>query len=731
MHKINCSQLLKLIAYRWSQLRLWRDRWLAQGNWWWNLVVIILVCAFFTAVVGLILWGAYHAFFLSGFYNSPDYANNSFSPHNIFDAAYYLMFTNGGQNLYEGNHWVGIAITTLGIILIAALTSVITNLRERRAQRYLNGESTYLLKDHIVIFGANDYLYSIIKEKTNNNKSKIASVPRFLIVTTQDVASIRREVFSFLDQNVKRNQFVFKFGNRTSEEDVSKLSLEWAKEVYIIGDREESDDIESYRDANNMDCVVAIGKYLGNLASDKDTNILPCHVMFEYQTSFAAFQFSEIPAEAKEHIDFKPFNYYDLWARKVIVAGHAGNRKYQFLDRIPSSTEIRYISKDSEETVHLIILGMTKMGVAMALQAAHVCHYPNFRSDQDPGIGRKRTRITFIDSDVDIERNYFKGRFPCMMADTRTRYMDFMQDDYLKWREDKEANWIGDEKGWYDVEWEFIKGRIESNEVQVYLSESAADKRHIVSIAVCLPKSHQSIAAAMYMPNNVYTDCLQILAYQRRSGTIIDYLAKTPVHEGEVAKYRKIVPFGMVDEGYDSFLDDDYRAMMVSCVYDNSDKITEDKILNSIFWEELFVSYLSSWREKFVMEKMSSFYCANSIMIKLRGIGIYDERQCPLSFSQEDLEILERVEHNRWNIEKMLTGFRSLTQDEVDEMYKIDKTEWEKKRKAYKKWPERAHLDICSFEELKRRDAQAIIDLDKYFSIAIPYMLNKSEIEKE
>ena len=795
------SSLWETIVYYRDQFRLSRDRRLSEGGIW-PLLRVFFYCLLVTIIVGLsLLVFKYHAYCLLA--KAPEYANGDFKPDNVFDAAYYLLFTNGGQNLFSGgSHFWGAVITTLGVFLIAYLTSALTSRSERRVQRFIDGESWYKLRGHIVIFGASDYLYSIISEKTKADAKQL-----FLIVTTQDVASIRREVFSFLEKGVDRKNFVFMFGDRTSTEDLSKLSLERAKEVFVIGDSKESDDIESYRDSNNMDCTAEIGKYLSSLKEERkrsqivkitvggiERNILqfkddaafpplPCHVMFEYQTTFAAFQFCEIPPSIKENIDFRPFNYYDLWARKVMVLGQAGEFKYKFLDTLPQAdadAPPQYISEDSEQTVHLIILGMTKMGIAMALQAAHVCHFPNFRSDEKNVKNRKRTRITFIDSDVDIERDYFKGRFPSMMSETRTRFLDFSKQgkckqeeaktDYQEWSKNAEYNWAGDENGWYDIEWEFIKGRIESDPIQDYVKKSALDKNHIVTIAICLPKSHQSIASAMYLPESVYTNCLQILTFQRRSGTIVKHLAETAVQEGETARYKAIVPFGMMDLGYDSTLEDDQRAMMISYVYDSAYSIKEVKVdtdkrelytvgwgqtdptlsrldqpfrdyspdNKTVYWE--YPNYRAKWRTKFVYDKLSSSFNANTIAAKLRGIKL-SEKDCPTSFNEEQMKILERVEHNRWNIEKMLTGFRALTSEEAaqmkelkdmwnskdDEQARNSKKEWAAKRKEYKSWPTRAHLDICSVEELHKREREQIIALDRDQNSAIPHILEREK----
>lgn len=774
------------IPLRWlDSFRLHRDSLLSQGGIR-TVGIVFFFGLFVTFLVALGLFFYYGNYFFLNAISTPDYAQGSFKPKNIIDAAYYLLITNGGQNFFEGAHLWGAVITSVGIILIAFLTSTLTSLMERRAERYLCGESRYRMKNHIVVFGASDYLYSIIREKTRDkeNGSGLGSGfrrQRFLIVTNKDVKAVRREVFSFLETGIRKKDFVFLFGERTSPEDISHLSLEYAKEVFIIGDSEESDDYESYRDANNMDCVKAIGEYLDRVAysdveivkdgvvSPKTPKALRCHVMFEYQTSFAAFQFSKPKLSAR--LDFRPFNYYDLWARKMLASKGEGVYSHQYLDTI--EPDKKYIDKNSEKTVHLIILGMSKMGLAMGIQAAHICHYPNFSSSGDDKTKLKRTRITFIDANADVEMNYLKGRFPGMMSDTRVRYIDFSEKSIFI------GGWKGDEKGWYDIEWEFIKGRIESPAIQDYIERAAGNNSKIVTIASCLPKSHQSMAAAMYMRESVYANVLQIFTFQRYSGTIVNDLAGA-----EAGRYQKTVPFGMMECGYDSSLDDDTRAMLVSYVYASYyalnpstlkmeaktdpgfkrfESFTDWPMGPEKYW--VYPDYSYKWPKEKLFEKLSSAYNASTISTKLRGIGILNEDDC-MSLTEEQVDILKRVEHNRWNLEKMLTGYRALNKEEAALMAdlwndanntnlnqaKIDQRKkeweeltkkkweenhkedfpvmalWEKQRGVLKGWPLRAHLDLCSIEELYRRETEDTINMDKYLSEAIPNILR---IEKE
>lgn len=725
-----------------SNLRLDFVRTLAEGRWIHVFIPFVVVIILAAIALGV----AYGGICLVG--KTSGYGGEPYKPSNIFDAAYYLLFTNGGQNLYDGAHWLGIIITSVGVVFIAVLTSMITNAFERIGQRYLTGESSFLMNNHIVIIGTSDVIYSILKSKRDGKA-------RFLIMTSRDVASKRRELLSILDDESYNKRLCFLYGDRTSKKDVMRLSLAYAKEVFVIGDNEESDSIESYRDSYNMDCVDIIANDPTVIKLRNGRCKLPCHVMFEYQTTFVAFHFSEMGDAYREHLVFMPFNFYDMWAQTVLVAGAFDDEgthiKYNFLDKLPNGN---YLNKDSEESVHLIIVGMTKMGIALGLQAAQVCHFPNFISDNT-----RRTRITFIDADADIEFNYLNGRYRNLFQYARHRFVNLSSG-----KVGLSKPWAND-ASWLDVEWEFIKGRIESPKVQTYISDACDDKKHITTIAVCLNRSHQSLATAMFLPDSVFEKSLQILVNQRLSGTIINRVATSDNPKNkDIYRYKSLRPFGMIGCGYAPKYEDEMiiRSKYVSYVYDSYYRTTKEgkeKQKNDNSWDEklenynnefyfygIYADYEEYWaKEKKVWERISSQYNAELMSTRLRSIGIYDITKRTFDSIQNrinaEIDFLKQVEHNRWNIEKLLTGYRVLTMDEYDKLEKewiiwndkakteeekqTAKDKWKNYRKTLKEWPYRAHLDLCSFDDLKNREEEDILKHDIKLNLAIPYIMKK------
>ena len=100
------------------------------------------------------------------------------------------------------------------------------------------------------------------------------------------------------------------------------------------------------------------------------------------------------------------------------------------------------------------------------------------------------------------------------------------------------------------------------------------------------------------------------------------------------------------------------------------------------------------------------------------------EAACHMGLTQQEVaDLIERhidemaqVEHNRWNTEKLLSGYRALTEEET-EAAKKDANEKQRLKSA----PYYAHLDICSFEMLKQVDPD-VLQYDSDVLRTIPYL---------
>jgi hypothetical protein len=585
-----------------------------------------------------------------------------------------LNFIDPGAGFdYESNaERLLILITNLaGMVLFAGvLVALLTNTIYQRIDNVKNGEVYYHYKNHFVIIGFDPVCSGLA--------AQLAAANEVVLQTSRDVQAVRQELFSNLDDDLEKRITVVS-GNRLSADDVKKLNIESCVQVFLLGETDEDS-----HDSKNIECLGIINE----IAAAAKKNIR-CHVLFNHHLTFSAFQQQEI-AGIRDNIDFVPFNFYDLWAQKVFVENsyHNGRITYKPLDREP-------ITEDSSMRVHLVILGMSRMGIALGLQAAQICHFPNFTTK---GI---KTKITFID--VDAERE---------MAVLKRRLRHFFDEiDYSLVNLDENSRYSNEtEKTKFtDIEFEFIKDHFEDDPVQHYLEEAAMDKSSYLTVAVALPDSSDALSAALCLPSVVYDSGASVLVRQEHSYAIVSMISREP-DNAIYCKYKNMRPFGMVHNAYDIKQADDILPMMIKYVYDNT---TDEKIIREFPKDEVMRNWIENWRKTDNLSalKASNRYAANFIPVKQRSLGIKEG----VDLNERQIYLAARIEHNRWVTEKLLVGFRAPTPEEAAGITK-EKREYYKSRFV--------HEDIKAYQELGE-DGKAV-DVRIYdvnISHSLPYMI--------
>ncbi len=635
-------------------------------------------------------------------------------------AVYYHFVDPGNQKdatTNRGRLVVGL-ISILGVLLLnGLLITTLINWFQQRQEQWRNGEIRYTggllngdcqLNDYPILIGGNKMVAGII--------GQIAASTRYIIILSQrNSDEFRRELYSILPQEY-HDKLIIYHGDCTSEEEIRNLQLENAKEVYILGEPTDESNNNSYHDTVNMKCLQIIAHECEKRKGRK----LLCRVMFEHQTTFSAFQFTDLDKKMEEYIVFRPFNYYETWAQQVLVNHNlqpSHNDKYLPLEGCSGITE------ESDDFVHLIIVGMSRMGYALAIEAAHLAHYPNFISK------KKRTRITFIDPNAREEMSFFTNRFKDLFAVSRSRYVEAHQQDMLY--KGAVNKLYSDTDGWFDpltdtdstspyktgylgtdfidIEWEFVQGAIQWNEVQQYIEDAVNAPHSRVTIAACQPNNNEAVATAIYLHSTALEKAQQILIYQRYGTSVIDSLAINN------SPYEKLKAFGMESQCFDvnhtkiqefvaNKVGDTYYVKLKSNFHILS---PEDK-------KELPPELGKSSSAKY----WSNIYNANTMWSKLRSInyihgnGINEELY---------MEVLKQVEHNRWNVEQLLLDFKPVTEQEqiyITNNYTHIKGKDFLLRKEEKKRIMK-HLDICSWEKLNEIDADAR-EYDKILTEILP-----------
>ena len=414
---------------------------------------------------------------------------------------------------------------------------------------------------------------------------------------------------------------------------------------------------------------------LKRLVSDELAGCKRCHVLFEAQSTFAVFQRNDIETVFKKRtdtdnlwyttmrnslkdnqsdlaqleslkteydkrteklIDFLPFNFYETWAEKVLVWGKYDPHNDGVAPIVYTPLDGEGIDYESNRHVHLVIVGMTSMGVALAMKAAHIAHYPNFVRDP-----KLKTRITFIDLNADTEFDMLRGRYSALFEQCDYRVVDTLDDS-------RSYEYKG--TGLADIEFEFVKGAIESRPVQKLLeSWTSTENRSLLTIAICFEVPQKSIATALYMPQKVYKRALSILVRQNVSCSTIELVR-------QARQYNGLRAFGMLDECYD--IDDSslLQAKRVNFIYNKIKPEKKEWVpLDDTQADEL-------WKSLTTVYRWSNIYNAHSIPTKLRSFGLEEPEN--LLADKDLLEKMAQVEHNRWVMERLIQGYRPTTPEE-------------------------------------------------------------------
>jgi hypothetical protein len=590
----------------------------------------------------------------------------------VSHADWALHFLNPANSFSETNpnidkFWA-LLVGGIGMFCMSGLLiPVISNAIARRVEKVQNGQTSYRFEDHVVIIGYNKLCAGLIQQYEGTD---------VVLQTVKEVPKIRHELFS----NVKNEENITLLsGNRTFEEDLNKLYLGQCKEIFILGETDEEDN-----DSLNIICLKKINQLL---TGSKKT--VRCNVLFQNQSTSAIFQQQDI--EIGRQLDFFPFNCHEIWAQKVLVERKYKEITYTPLDHHP-------ITADSDKHVHFVVIGMSGMGVAMGIQAAHLCHFPNFITK---GI---KTRITFIDEHADREMNFLLGRYKHLFKET----------DYYYRELDKEENNRSNQSSkikFTDIEFEFIKSRIENPKIQEELAEWSLDDHSYLTVAVCFSSSPDAIAAGLYLPDELYNKDIPVLIQQELSDYTLSMLSEG--NQSSYRKYKNVRPFGMLDCCYLGRVDD-RLPMMINYVYEK----TKDDIFIAVIPEDKELQTM--WEGITTALKWSNRYCSNFIYIAQRSLKINPNE----ALTSEQINLLAQIEHNRWNIEKLLMGYRATTPEEAEKIANGTQS-----KKYYRK--KFIHNDIRAYQTLTRDDDGIHVSrYDENIAKSLPLMLrelNKSK----
>jgi hypothetical protein len=638
---------------------------------------------------------------------------------NIPGTAFLLLTDPGNLSKFlPVNHsWIiGIIyaiITVAGASVFGGvLISLISNSVQRRVEKIENGNIHYNLHNHIVVIGYDTIVPALVSQIMNKWPDR-----DILLLTKKNPVEVRDTLNTFV--NVNNKHLIIYSGQRSSETDLKKLQTENAYEIFIIGNRQSDD-----HDALNIDCL----SKLVNLNKNKTPKRPTINILLENPATQTILQSTNLAANWKNVANVIPFSFYDNWARNVLT----GKEFPRIL-----------VNPDSDQQLNVVIFGMSKMGVTMAVEAAHALHFPR----KTDGSVRK-TIITFVSLDAYKEMTLFRTRFHQIFEIQSSRYIDFIgeKDNTTitnpTFTELPPTYFSGKNADFLDIEFEFVRANALSKEIHQFLCDRIEKNHYRLSLFACTGKDTTDMNIALYMPELILRES-DIYIRQHHSGQLLNWLRERSNEENGL--YARIYPFGMENTIFDLLHQSQSMGKLINYYYwrhnNQPDIFKESHILNEAEKEDAENVW---YNQTSIANQWSSSYCCMSFIQKMAQFGINQLNSTTIgeakSVINNNIETLGYIEHNRWNMEKLLLGFRKPNANEQAEIDDSRKLYSDHAKQSKHDFFRRIHIHsyLCSFDDLADitwkgmdKDKDDIRKIDYDMLRQVPWIINNSEHYEE
>lgn len=402
-----------------------------------------------------------------------------------------------------------------------------------------------------------------------------------------------------------------------------------------------------------------------NLPQTQEGQAKPlCHLLLHDKVTLWLLQTLDLYPEIHKKLELYAFTMEDQWAKNVFCG--LDRHLYPPLDR-------EKIDEASNKTVHLVIAGISDLSESLAIHAALIAHFPNYVRNQ-----ALRTRITIVDKDITAHKDALIQRYINLFEHSYYRCVSLKKQQITQYHE---PMYHASREDFVDVEWEFVDGDFFDPTLQHKLRLWSDDNNQLLSLALCDNNDNINFNRAFALPKNLYQNHVTVLVKTEHSGLL------EKVHE--TSEYHNLYPIGMYDCGYDVRLPLLQMAKRLNYFYACSHG--QEGTPTDMPTEKIE----SVWRNVQTLSmRYSNIYNVMTIATKMRSLG-HEEKDWDRFFAltQDEIETVSAVEHNRWSVERLILGFRPPTDTEREEI-----RENLSLKEAYKK--KKIHYDLCSYREL-------------------------------
>ena len=346
------------------------------------------------------------------------------------------------------------------------------------------------------------------------------------------------------------------------------------------------------------------------------------------------------------------------------------------------------IQPGEDAHLHVVVLDDDDLMLSVVRQISLLAHFPNYDEEHPNETKRNRTVITLVSQKEHIVD--LLGQEECLC-------------NLLQHCKHSLFGVIKNKDSYIDIEFEIVdqwaNEEDEYKEIRIgeHIEKRVVIKKEEVD-CFCDGKSEEEIRTVDTRKAQ-YTDRIYSL------GQEIDNLPYDDIHS--VKRY----------------------ALAMNVFQYTKLKETTGQIVKKEEWEK-------EANQSTVLMLLSNVFCSDCFMIRYNSIkpcwvdGKMTEKQA----WEKNYDVLSKSEHARWVVEKLILGYRpfSLQERLLDESLVVDKKRRQQFRRGLKNnWKSPAHIDLCSFSELRRIDPDNM-KYDSFLMLSVPEILRKvGELEKD
>jgi len=302
---------------------------------------------------------------------------------------------------------------------------------------------------------------------------------------------------------------------------------------------------------------------------------------------------------------------------------------------------------DDPRRPHLVILGLGQMGESVLLQAARTAHFANGRP----------LKVTVIDREADKREGSLLQRYPNLNQVCETQFLEV----------DVESGSFGDR-----------------------LSAWVGGDDLIRTVAVCFDDDSRSLACALAVAGKLDDAGIPVLVrMSSRRG-----LASLLQSEGKGAG-RRLHAFGAVSRSCS-------REVLLGGKLDELARAAHDDYVANRRREGAYREddpSLRPWEELDEQLRESNRYQADHMAAKLRAVGCclappQPGKEPVQEFTDAEVELMARMEHARWNAERLLAGWQYGPRRDPENMRSPYLVPWEDLPEEIKEYDRQAVRNI-------------------------------------